>query len=180
MNGAPVISRVWAMPSADTFSIQPIQDFVVRHLRGVSIDPFARNCKLATYTNDLDPRTCATDHMKALDFLAGLETMGVVADTVLFDPPYSLRQAKDVYDAFGAEKFTQADGQAVGRWTKERDCVSRILRPGGTVLSFGWNSSGMGKKRGFELVEVLLVAHGSAHNDTICVAESRLPGMLDS
>jgi hypothetical protein len=37
------------------------------------------------------------------------------------------------------------------------------------VLSFGWNSAGMGDF--FEPVELLLVAHGGAHNDTICVAE---------
>lgn len=37
------------------------------------------------------------------------------------------------------------------------------------LLSFGWNSCGMGE--GFELLEILLVAHGGAHNDTICLAE---------
>lgn len=39
----------------------------------------------------------------------------------------------------------------------------------GRVLSFGWNSAGMGD--GFRHLELLLVAHGGAHNDTICLAE---------
>jgi hypothetical protein len=41
------------------------------------------------------------------------------------------------------------------------------------VLSFGWNSAGMGKKYGFEQIEIMLVCHGAAHNDTICLAERR-------
>lgn len=41
------------------------------------------------------------------------------------------------------------------------------------VLSFGWNTVGMGKNRGFEIIEIMLVCHGGAHNDTICLAEKR-------
>ena len=32
----------------------------------------------------------------------------------------------------------------------------------------------MGNKRGYEIIEILLVSHGSAHNDTICVVERKL------
>ena len=61
------MSRVWAMPSGDTFSIPPIGDFVQRYLdvANVSIDPFARNTNLATHTNDLNPDTTAAYHLKA-------------------------------------------------------------------------------------------------------------------
>jgi hypothetical protein len=52
--------------------------------------------------------------------------------------------------------------------------IARIVKPGGTVLSFGWNSNGVGKNRGFEIIEILLVAHGGQHNDTICIAEKKL------
>jgi hypothetical protein len=31
----------------------------------------------------------------------------------------------------------------------------------------------MGKKRGMELVEIMLVSHGIGHNDTICMAEQK-------
>ncbi len=30
------------------------------------------------------------------------------------------------------------------------------------------------KKRGFKLIDVLLVAHGGHHNDTICIVEEKL------
>ena len=32
----------------------------------------------------------------------------------------------------------------------------------------------MGKNRGFEIVEILLVAHGGHHNDTICTVEKKI------
>jgi hypothetical protein len=49
-----------------------------------------------------------------------------------------------------------------------------VLLDNGIVLSFGWNTVGMGKKRGFEILEIMLVCHGGAHNDTICMAERRI------
>ena len=52
--------------------------------------------------------------------------------------------------------------------------VSRVVKEGGTVVSFGWNSQGIGKTRGFEIIEIMLVAHGGAHNDTICTVERKV------
>ena len=50
------ISRVWAMPSPDTFSIPPISDLLDRYLLGCLrvVDPFARESKRGQLTNDLD------------------------------------------------------------------------------------------------------------------------------
>lgn len=47
------------MPNPDTFDCKPLGQIVVRYLSGVSIDPFARNKRIATYTNDLNPGTAA-------------------------------------------------------------------------------------------------------------------------
>lgn len=49
----------------------------------------------------------------------------------------------------------------------------QIAVPGGVCLSFGWSTNGMGKTRGYEIEEILLVAHGGARNDTICMAERK-------
>jgi len=60
-------------------------------------------------------------------------------------------------------------------WRKKHiNEISRILKPNGIVISFGWNSSGVGKVRGFEIIEILLVAHGGMHNDTICTVERKI------
>lgn len=38
----------------------------------------------------------------------------------------------------------------------------------------GWNSNGLGKGRGFELDELLIVAHGGSKNDTIVTVEEKI------
>jgi hypothetical protein len=163
------ISRAWAMPNADTFSIPPIADFLRRWMRHPSVDPFARNSEWATYRNDLSPATTAQYHMDAGEFcdhLAG----AVRAECVLFDPPYSPRQISEVYQSIGRSVGTK-DTQSPRLYREVRDGLDRLLVPGGVALSFGWNSAGFGTERGYRVAEILLVAHGGAHNDTICVAE---------
>lgn len=166
----PVIRRVWAMPSAETFSIPPIAEFVARYMArgGVSVDPFARNGSLATYTNDLNPKTSAQYHMQATDFLQMLADRGVKADVVLLDPPYSPRQIVECYQSARLTVST-TDTQNARLYRECRDYIRQLAAPECVVLSFGWNSAGMGK--GWTRLETLLVAHGGAHNDTICVAD---------
>jgi hypothetical protein len=171
-----ILSRTWAMPSADTFSVKPIGEFVRRYLRGVSVDPFARNNRLATYTNDLNPATCAEHHMDAVAFLDMLADRGVVADCVVLDPPYSPRQVSECYAAAGL-KAGMKDTQNAVLYARVRKAAARLCRGGTVVLSFGWNSAGMGKS--WERLETLLVAHGGAHNDTICVADRKPTGFED-
>lgn len=167
-----VFNREWAMPSEDTFSIPPIEGFVKKYLMKskVSVDPFARNKRWATFTNDLNPNTAADSHMDATEWLLSMN--GQKCDLVIFDPPYSIHQAKTTYEGFG-RAFLQKDAHEVGRWVNAKNKISEMVTENGIVLSFGWNTIGMGKERGFEIIEILLVAHGSAHNDTICVAERK-------
>ncbi|MBX7170191.1 MAG: hypothetical protein K1X72_04485 [Pyrinomonadaceae bacterium] len=169
------IQRSWAMPNAATFSIKPIGNLVKKYLQysKVSIDPFARNNSWATFTNDLNPKTIAKSHKFALEFLEDLKTKQIKADLIIFDPPYSLRQVKEVYQGVGKD-FTYADSINAGHWSKEKNICADLLQQNGYFLHFGWHSNGLGKKRGFEIVEVLLVAHGRCHNDTICTVEKRL------
>lgn len=165
--------RVWAMPNRNTFDVKPIGEMVQRYLgySRISVDPFSRDKLWATYTNDLNPSTLAQYHLDAATFLQEMVQQCVRADLVLFDPPYSPRQIKECYDGIGL-KMAQMDAFRT-HWKPERDLVDRILTQDGTVLSFGWNSIGMGNKRHFHIVEVLLVCHGPGHNDTICIAEER-------
>jgi len=158
------------MPNSNTLLIKPIMGFVLRYLDGVSVDPFARNCELATYTNDLNPQTTAKYHMDSADFLQKLVNDGIVADVIIFDPPYSSRQVKEVYNGIGRH-FGKEDNSNVIRWKKERDLILKLCHHDSIVLSFGWNTNGMGKGRGFMVDEIMLVQHGGAHNDTICMAE---------
>jgi hypothetical protein len=162
--------REWAMPSADTFDVPPIGEFVKRYIKRstVSIDPFARNKTWATYTNDLNPTTTAQEHKDAREFMASLVERSIKADLIIFDPPYSPRQVAEVYGSIG-KKPTMQDTQTARLKRECRDLIRQLCDPGSVVLSFGWNTVGMGPR--FQTEEVLLVCHGGDHNDTICMAQ---------
>jgi hypothetical protein len=163
------------MPSPDTFTMPPVAELLDRWLSGaaVVVDPFARNGRRGTLRNDLNPDTSAEYHMDAAAFCVEMEAQGWEADAVLFDPPYSPRQISEVYAAIG-KAATREDTQNARLYKAVRDPLGRMVRVGGVALSFGWNSAGFGQARGFEMVEILLCAHGGAHNDTICVVERKV------
>ena len=166
-----IINREWAMPNKNTFRIKPIQEFINRNLvEGKIIDPFANNNKIATITNDLDKQYNTDYHLDALEFLKLFDNNSI--DMVLYDPPYSPRQVSECYKKLDRTvniKTTQSS-----YWSEHKKEISRIVKKGGVVLSFAWNSGGIGKKYGFEVKEILLVAHGGWHNDTICTAEIKI------
>jgi hypothetical protein len=175
-HGCDKITRTWAMASANTFDVPPIGGFVKRYLdrSDVSIDPFARNKRWATYTNDLNPNTAAECHMEAADFLRKLKADGVQADLVIFDPPYNASQAKECYESIGL-KNTLKNAQSGGAWAEEKNIAAELLTEKGVFLWFGWNTCGMGKGREFKIAEILIVSHGRGKNDTLCMAETRAP-----
>lgn len=166
------MSRHWAMSNSRTFQIKPIKQFVEKYISGAKViaDPFANECTYGTITNDLNPEYNTNYHMDALDFLKMISTESV--DIVLYDPPYSSRQVSECYKGFGMT-VTQETTQASWR-ARHLDEIARILKPNGICLCFGWNSNGVGKKRGFEMIEICLVAHGGSKNDTICTAERKI------
>lgn len=134
---------------------------------GLWIDPFANTSKFAHVTNDLNPEFDTDYHLEALDFLKMFETESV--DGILYDPPFSPRQVSESYKRIGLN-VTQQMTQSTF-WANHKKEISRILRKGGKVISFGWNSGGIGKLNGFKIKRILLVAHGGWHNDTICTVE---------
>lgn len=129
------------MPSCDTLSIKPFKNIFHKYAFGKTVDPFARDCELCEFTNDLSKETKAKAHLKADEFLRQLEGMNFV----VFDPPYSLRQVKEIYQSVGVG-FTHKDSQNSIRWTIERDIIAAKQKAGDIVASFGWTTTCMGKK----------------------------------
>ncbi|WP_155974213.1 adenine-specific DNA methylase [Streptococcus ruminantium] len=163
-----IIERSWGFPSKNTFSIKPIAELLDEEVKdGIWIDPFANSSKVATITNDLNTEYDTDYHMDALDFLRLFSDNEV--DGVLYDPPYSNRQVSEVYKGVGLPVNKETTQSAF--WGNQKKEIARIVRPGGKVISFGWNSGGIGKKYGFEVVRVLIVPHGGHHNDTIVTVE---------
>ena len=174
--GNIIYNRIWEMPNSNTFDIKCIRSLIYKYHKPwmLSIDPFANKSKIAKITNDLNPEYDTDHHLDAEDFLKLFKDNSV--DFVLYDPPYSLRQVSECYKNVG-RKVTMQTTQSSWR-TKHINEISRILKPNGVVMCFGWNSSGVGKKRGMELIEILLVPHGGSHNDTICTVERKTPKLL--
>ncbi len=164
-----VMNRVWAMPSADTFTIPPIRDLLERYGVGKGwIDPFAGDFSPAEFTNDLNPNKKAKHHMDAVEFTHG--AWGVFKG-VCFDPPYSPRQMKEVYESIGID-FTKTNGQQAPHFAQVKNNLAHRVE---LAICCGWNSSGFGKSRGFELIELLIVNHGgNGHHDTIVTVEQKV------
>lgn len=162
-------SRQFGMPSARTFDIPAIRMFIERHIEGARIilDPFCGQSLIGTHRGDVDPEALGLK-VEAREWMAGLIASGFIADVILFDPPYSPRQITEHYKALG-RTCGRGDTQNGKLYAECRAAFERLTVPGSVVLSFGWNSQGMGKT--WARLETMLCHHGGAHNDTICVAD---------
>ena len=169
------INRVWAMPNKWTFKIKPIKELLERYVKDSEnwVDPFAGMNSPAKITNDLNPKMKTIYHLKAIDFVKQLDGK---YKGILFDPPYSGRQVKECYNDLSID-VQRDDTNSFFYWSVKRE-VAKKIKKNGIAISFGWNSNGFGKKLGFEIIEILLVAHGSNHNDTICVVERKVQSEL--
>ena len=159
-----IIERRWEMPHKFTFKIKSVSTLLAETMKGQWADPFAGEFSPAIIRNDADESRPAEQHLDGLEFLKSLADASV--DGVLFDPPYSTEQA--------LRKYKPKHGGTAGRaeyWAKCKDEIARIVKSGGRAICFGWDPTGIGKGRGFELERVLLLCHGACHNDTIITVE---------
>lgn len=165
-----IITREWAMPNANTFSIPPIARLLSRYVSGHSVDPFANMSRIATVTNDINPEYECDYSMDAIEFLKTLEADSF--DCVILDPPYSKRQISEHY---------KAAGRVVTGWHTSAGWNSTIKRHAaaatklnGHIICMGWDSNGVGTKNGFQLVELLIVPHGGDRHDTLVTVERKV------
>ena len=155
------IERVWAMPNKWTFTIKPIRELLEEEISGdMWLDPFAGYNSPVTMTNDLDKNAPTHSHIDALEFLKKIK--GGVADGILYDPPYSITQARQ----YGKKEYA-----SMKYWKEVKDELTRLTKVGGKAICFGWSSMGLGKSRGYKMERILLVPHGGSKNDTIVTVE---------
>jgi hypothetical protein len=171
----------WARAGASkaTFSIKPIRALAQRYIGTGAwwIDPYAGDNPLGIqFSNDINPETRATYHVDALDFCkAAVRDIalgyGVPFLGVVYDPPYSYRQVSEHYRMVG-RKATSLDTSAQF-YSRVMNAVCDHIAVGGYAISCGWNTNGFGVNRGFVPIELLVVRHGSHHNDTLVLVEQR-------
>ena len=151
----------FSMPNRWTFEMAPVKDLLHEVLGGadVVVDPFSGRSVVGTHRNDI---------VGGMDAEEWLDSVDVVADAFLMDPPYSPAQIKRSYSEAGIPT-SMSSTQNARMMKVVRDHCHRLLRPGGVAVSFGWNSQGM-LSFGYKRTHLMLVRHGGAHNDTIvCV-----------
>jgi hypothetical protein len=165
------INRIWAMPNKWTFEIAPIKQLLNRYVGDGKgwVDPFAGFNSPAEYTNDLNPKANAKSHIEAIDFAKSIQITNLKG--VIFDPPYSLEQIKRSYDSLQIEL---PYWQTLTQFSNVKDVLASKIELNGYAICCGWNSNGFGKTRGFEIIEILLVAHGGHHLDTIVTVERKV------
>lgn len=145
-----------------TFSIKPIRRWVEKNAEGKVLNLFAGKTKLNLneYRIDLDRAMLADEYMDAYEFIKQCEEK---FDTIILDPPYSYRKSIEMYD-----------GKKASRLNQIKDLIPNILKNDGIVITFGYHSVSMGKKRGFIQEKILLMSHGGAIHDTIAVIERKI------
>ena len=169
-------TRVWAMPNAWTFSIHLIAELLKQYVPEGGegwIDPYAGFNSPAEFRNDLNPEANAQFNLDALEFAQILKTAYThrTFEGILYDPPYSFRQISEHYKSLGL-KATQKD-TSMAFYEKAKSAFCDLIKPGGYALSFGWNTNGFGKARGFRIVEIMAIAHGGSKNDTLITVEQK-------
>ena len=167
-------SRVWAMPNAWTFSIFPIQQLIKKYVGDGKgwVDPFAGKSQLAEFRNDHNLERLSSPQMKIMDarkFTAELEGK---YNGILYDPPYSFTQIKEHYRKLGMDFTKEESSMKFYEVVKTNMCEK--IKEGGYAISFGWNTNGFGKARGFKIIEIMAVAHGGSKNDTFVTVEIKL------
>lgn len=86
-------------------------------------------------------------------------------------------EAADFLDRFADETLQGVilDQTSNADSWKVKDVAAKKIVPGGLAICCGWNSNGLGKKRGFELIHVLDARHGGDHADIIVTVEIKVP-----
>jgi hypothetical protein len=133
---------------------------------GLVLNLFAGNTRLNVneVRNDVDKSMNAQYHMDALDFVRFVQRKTKKRfDTVILDPPYSYRKSMEMYN-----------GNLNSRFKLIADELPKIIKDTASIISFGYHSTFMGKKRGYYLHKLCVFAHGGAQHCTIGIIEKKM------
>jgi len=143
-----------------TFEMPDVRLWTEKWCKGKTLNLFAGRTMLRGIDEvrvDIDVNMRADYHEDALEFVRRWRGK---FDTIVFDPPYNLRKAKEKYG-----------GRYIGAVRKIKHELPRILNLGGRIISFGYDTIGMGRRRGFEKIAILLICHSGDREDSMAVVE---------
>jgi threonine dehydrogenase-like Zn-dependent dehydrogenase len=147
-----------------TFEYRPAREFVEERLQGRVLNACAGKTHLdydgEIVRNDLNREMDADFHVDVDELADHFDPLSF--DTIVFDPPYDDIQAVDKYDSLRADGVLRAFDQ-----------FTELVRPGGAVITFGWNSWGMRSHDVFDREETVLFQRGPVKRDVIATVDRR-------
>lgn len=147
-----------------TFKSEKIKKWVESNCLNFTLNAFAGCVKLnvTEYRIDQDVHAIADEYCDIIDFVNDKRIdLKNTFDTVLLDPPYSLRKSMECYN-----------GNKMSQFNYLKNIIAEKLCPE-RVITFGYQSVSMGIKRGYKQTELCIMHHGGAIHDTIAVVEDR-------
>jgi len=147
-----------------TFESPKFKTWVEQNSSGKVLNLFAGKTllDLDEIRNDIDQENAFADYnMDSVEFVQ--KWKGHKFDTIILDPPYALRKAMEMYN-----------GNYTSRFKMLANAIDRILAKDGSIISFGYHSTFMGKVRGYELSKLCVFAHGGSQHCTIGIIEKRV------
>ena len=150
-------------PKKYTFEMEKLKRWTVENCKGKVLNLFAGKTLLDGIDEtrvDLNKEMPADYYMDAYEFVLMAKKKKLKYDTVIFDPPYNLRKSREKYMGIYTSELRKIKTE-----------LPNIINRAGFVISYGYDTTGMGKKRGFELIHICIVNHSGDHNDTLCTIE---------
>lgn len=150
-------------PKSYTFEQPKLKLWVEKWCKGKVLNIFGGKIRLKVdeTSNDIDINMPTNYHLDAIKFVENWK--GEKFDTLILDPPYNWRKAKEKYE-----------GRMIGQYPILKNKILSILNPEARVISLGYDTVGMSKSRGFKKIAVCVVCHGRDHHDTLCLVEERI------
>jgi len=157
-------------PRRYTFEAPKVKLWTEKWCKGKVLNLFAGKTKLEVneVRVDIDKNVQADCYMDAYEFVVKWaklvkDNKRERFDTIILDPPWNYRKAREKYD-----------GRYIGKLTKVKNLLPQILKENGRVINWGYSTVGMSKSRGFKKVAICLVCNNGDHNDSIGLVEDKI------
>lgn len=152
-------------PRKYTFEMKKLKKWTIQNCRGKTLNLFAGMTVLNGVDEirvDLNKDMVADYYMDAYEFVIMAKNKKMMFDTVIFDPPYNLRKSREKYMGIYTSELRKIKTE-----------LPHIINDNGVVICYGYDTTGMGRRRGFELIKICIVNHSGDHNDTLCTVERK-------
>jgi len=152
-------------PRKYTFEAPKIKEWTEKWCKGNVLNLFAGKTLLNVdeVRNDIDKNVRADYHVNGYDLVLEFIKRDRKFDTVVLDPPFSIRKSREKYE-----------GRWIGKLTKLKNLLPKILTNNSRVITWGYSTVGMSKSRGFKKIAICLVCHSGDHNDSIGLVEQKI------